>query len=79
VRRADLLIDRVIVGGRTVVENGRLPADVERRGTELIEASHTRLTERVAPLGGWKLPVPPNMIDGLIVVIHANVTPPTNA
>jgi hypothetical protein len=61
-------IDRVNVGGRTVVENGRLPADVE--------AAHTRLAP---PLGGWKLPVPPNMIDGLSGVIHANVTPPTNA
>jgi cytosine/adenosine deaminase-related metal-dependent hydrolase len=72
-------IDRVIVGGQTVVENGRLPADVERRGIELIEAAHARLTERVAPLGGWKLPLPPNLVDGLSAMINANITTATNA
>ena len=71
-------IDRVIVDGRTVVENGQLPADVERRGIELIEAAHTRLTERVAPLGGWKLPVPAELVDGLSMMVNANVAPSTS-
>ncbi len=66
-------IDRVLVDGRTVVENGSLPRDVERRGVELIDAANARLNERVEPLGGWKLQLPPGLFDELGAMFHANV------
>ncbi|KLO32519.1 amidohydrolase family protein [Mycobacterium haemophilum] len=56
-------IDRVLVNGRTVVQDGALPAAAERRGTTLIDAANGRLAERVAPLGGWNLAAPPNAFD----------------
>ena len=50
-----------------------LPADVERRGVALIDAANARLTDRVAPLGGWKLQLPPGLFDELGAMFHANV------
>ncbi|WP_454561865.1 amidohydrolase family protein [Mycobacterium haemophilum] len=64
-------IDRVLVDGRTVVQDGALPAAVERRGTELIDAANNRLAQRVAPLGGWKLTVPPNFVDSAVAAFEA--------
>lgn len=49
-------VDRVMVGGRTVVQDGHLPTDLERRGARLIDEANERLTARVMPRGGWKLP-----------------------
>lgn len=66
-------IDRVLVAGRTVVQDGRLPAAVERRGVAAIEAAHSRLAERVAAVGGWKLAVPQGLMDQLGVTFHDNV------
>lgn len=66
-------IDRVMVAGRTVVSDGRLPSDQERRGTELIEAAHERLAQRVHARGGWKIPVPPDFWERFAPVMVENV------
>ncbi|MCZ4587619.1 amidohydrolase family protein [Rhodococcus opacus] len=66
-------IDRVLVAGRTVVRDGRLPGDVERSGTRLIEEAHERLAERVAARGGWKQPVPDGLWDEMWPVMLANL------
>ncbi|AKN16959.1 hypothetical protein B586_11035 [Mycobacterium haemophilum DSM 44634] len=59
-------IDRVLVNGQTVVQNGALPAAVERRGSELIDTANGRLADRIAPLGGWQLAVPANAVDDAV-------------
>lgn len=54
-------IDRVIVNGRTVVENGRLPAEIEQRAITLLDAANTRLAKAAEHMGGWNPPTPPNL------------------
>jgi hypothetical protein len=46
-------VDRVLVAGRMVVENGRLPEQIEKHSIDLIESAHQRLTDRVMARGGW--------------------------
>jgi hypothetical protein len=65
-------VDRVMVAGRTAVENGHLPEDLERRGARLIDEAYERLTERVLPRGGWEPPVPP-MWDQFTPVMIENI------
>lgn len=65
-------IDRVLVNGQTVVQNGTLPADVERRGIQLIDAAHARLAGSVAPLGGWKLTALSNPIENAVEALEAS-------
>ncbi len=65
-------VDRVMVAGRTVVENGHLPEDLERRGARLIDEAYERLTERVLPRGGWEPPTPP-LWDQFTPLMIANV------
>lgn len=67
-------IDRVLVNGRSVVENGQLPADQERRAMTLIDDANGRLTKAVAEVGGWNPPTPPNaweMVTSGSANIHA--------
>ncbi|ORB85894.1 hypothetical protein B1987_21375 [Mycobacterium kansasii] len=63
-------IDRVLVHGRIVVQDGTLPTAVERRGIQLIDAANDRLAKRVAPLGGWKLTTPPNTIKTAVASLN---------
>lgn len=65
-------IDRVLVNGRTVVQDGTLPVAVERRGIELIDAANGRLAERVAPLGGWNLPGSANTVENAMGAFETN-------
>lgn len=62
-------IDRVLVNGQTAVQNGALPITSERRGIQLIDAANDRLAKRVTALGGWKLPVPPNMVASAVALL----------
>ncbi|MEU6148283.1 amidohydrolase family protein [Streptomyces sp. NPDC047081] len=48
-------IDHVMVAGQTKLSHGRLPADLDRRGTALIDAAFERLSEKVGRRGGWHL------------------------
>lgn len=70
-------IDKVLVDGNLVVDNGSLPADVEHRGIDLIEQAHERIAERVARIGGWRLPVPPGLIESLGATIDGNLAAAT--
>lgn len=64
-------IDRVLVNGNTVVSNGALPAEVERRGIALISTAYEKVSHRVSELPswdvhGWDLPIPDNPISDAV-------------
>jgi cytosine/adenosine deaminase-related metal-dependent hydrolase len=66
-------IDRVVVNGHSMLENGRLPADQERHAIELVDDANGRLAKAVAEIGGWNPPTPPNFWDTTLAAGPMNV------
>ncbi|WP_275559359.1 LysR family transcriptional regulator [Streptomyces sp. 5-6(2022)] len=64
-------IDRVLIAGETVKENGRLVGERGERAVRLVEAAWERLSDRMAERGGPS----PAMPDGILQAAAASMAP----